>query len=461
MNIGVIALGRSTFDIAYAEEKLNQCLEFLSKTKHEIFGSCQILLSESEALKEFEKLNAQTIEFLLIVQVTFTDALVVVEIAKKSSLPLGIWAFPEPRLSGRLKLNAFCGLNLASHSLCLNNRKFSWIYEDPELIHALQFNKLFAKEPENVNQSEPQIPQLTSVTAKSIKEKILTKKVCKIGAAPDGFYTCDYNQKKLTKLCGVEVDELELDDLFIKAKDISPDQVKEIFNFLGGKISELKNVNQEELKKSLRLKGSLQKLQEVGKYDAFAIRCWPEMFTKFGGAICGPVSMMGDNKVPCACEADVYGAVSQLILQEVSKQAVFLTDIVDIDISDNTGVFWHCGQAPLSMCDPNFIPRATIHTNRKAPLLFEFPLKAGEITIMRLSQSFNEHKMVISSGNILKKDLPFTGTSGVVRFRNGSKSVLEAIISSGLEHHVALTYGNHVKILSELASQLNLPVLYL
>ena len=75
--------------------------------------------------------------------------------------------------------------------------------------------------------------------------------------------------------------------------------------------------------------------------------------------------------------------------------------------------------------------------------------------------AFNEHKMVISSGNILKKDLPFTGTSGVVRFRNGSKSVLEAIISSGLEHHVALTYGNHVKILSELASQLNLPVLYL
>ena len=85
--------------------------------------------------------------------------------------------------------------------------------------------------------------------------------------------------------------------------------------------------------------------------------------------------MMSENKVPCACEADVYGSLTQLILQEVSNSQVFLTDLVDIDINDNTGVVWHCGQAPLSMCDEEFKAQATIHTNRKMPLVFEFPLK--------------------------------------------------------------------------------------
>ena len=49
-------------------------------------------------------------------------------------------------------------------------------------------------------------------------------------------------------------------------------------------------------------------LRDGGGYDAFAIRCWPETFTEYGGAVCGPAAMMGDARVPCACEADVMGA---------------------------------------------------------------------------------------------------------------------------------------------------------
>ena len=166
----------------------------------------------------------------------------------------------------------------------------------------------------------------------------------------------------------------------------------------------IENVNQKELTNSLKLQKFFARNKHKGNYDAFAIRCWPEMFTEYGAAICAPASMMTENKTPCACEADVYGAVTQLILQEVSNQPVFLTDIVDIDIKDNTGVFWHCGQAPISMCGSEFVPRATIHTNRKMPLLFEFPLKEGAVTVMRISQAFGKLKMIIAKGNILKRD---------------------------------------------------------
>ena len=56
-------------------------------------------------------------------------------------------------------------------------------------------------------------------------------------------------------------------------------------------ISSLDSVDPKELDLSLRLKSSLDKIREKEKFNSFAIRCWPETFTEYGGAICAPVSM--------------------------------------------------------------------------------------------------------------------------------------------------------------------------
>ena len=461
MKIGILALGRPTFDVQYAKERLTVSLNYLSSTNHNILGSCELLLDEQDALNEINKFKNEDLDFIIIIQVTFTDSSTLLKIASCLEKPIGIWAFPEPRQSGRLRLNAFCGLNLASHTLGLNNIPFSWIYENPEKIKEAKFEILInsknSKRPEKILA----IPSLGSKKAKSIKKKIHNLKIGKIGSHPDGFDTCKYNQKKLMGLCGIKVDEIDIDTFLNNSRNVKSEEIEPTLNKLKKTISCIKEVNQKELILSLKLENSLKKLQEEGAYNAFALRCWPEMFTKYGGAICAPASISTENKVPCACEADVYGAVTQLILQEVSGQPVFLTDIVDIDVDDDTGVFWHCGQAPISMCNPKIKPTATIHSNRKMPLLFEFPLKEGIVTMMRISQSFGEQKMVLSKGKMIDRPLPFTGTSGVINFDNDTKEVLNNIISYGLEHHIAITYGDHIELLSELASELKLPILYI
>ena len=461
MKIGILALGRPTFDVQYAKERLTASLNYLSSTNHNILGSCELLLDEQDALNEINKFKNEDLDFIIIIQVTFTDSSTLLKIASCLEKPIGIWAFPEPRQSGRLRLNAFCGLNLASHTLGLNNIPFSWIYENPEKIKEAKFEILInsknSKRPEKILA----IPSLGSKKAKSIKKKIHNLKIGKIGSHPNGFDTCKYDQKKLMGLCGITVDEIDIDTFLNNSRNVKSEEIEPTLNKLKKTISSIKEVNQKELILSLKLENSLKKLQEEGAYNAFAIRCWPEMFTKYGGAICAPASISTENKVPCACEADVYGAVTQLILQEVSGQPVFLTDIVDIDVDDDTGVFWHCGQAPISMCNPKIKPTATIHSNRKMPLLFEFPLKEGIVTMMRISQSFGEQKMVLSKGKMIDRPLPFSGTSGVINFDNDTKEVLNNIISYGLEHHIAITYGDHIELLSELASELKLPILYI
>ncbi|SDJ97824.1 L-fucose/L-arabinose isomerase family protein [Aliiruegeria lutimaris] len=458
MKIGILPLGRPTFDVPFAEEKLAAMLAALDATGHEIIGPRELLFDEASTRTAMSDLEAAEIDQLLLLQVTFTDASMAVAAGSGFEQPMAIWAVPEPRLGGRLRLNAFCGLNLASHALGLSGRAFSWLYADPEgeiaedLAALLSGNRLAGR-------LDAKPVSERSAEGRRVAEALKGQKIGRIGEHPVGFDTCAYSAEALETLTGVGVDALALDDLFDAAKAVPETVAAKVRVAAEADVTGLAEVDQAELDRSLRLKAGLDSLRANGGYNAFAIRCWPETFTQYGGAVCGPVAMLGEGKVPCACEADVYGALTQLILLEAAQAPVFLTDLVDMDAADNTGVVWHCGQAPISMRDDQAEATATIHTNRKQPLLYQFPLKPGPVTFVRISQAFGETKMVLGFGEMLRRPMAFTGTSGVVRFDRNARDVLDDIIASGLEHHMALAYGDHRATLRAVAAELGLPVL--
>ena len=461
MKIGLLPLGRPTFDVPYAEQNLAAMLSALDKCGHEIVGSRSLLLDTEAVQQVVETLQSQAIDYLMVLQVTFTDASAIVDAASSLQVPMGIWAIPEPRLGQRLRLNAFCGLNLASHALGLNNRTFSWVYIAPDQIKRDEIEILLSADNKTIKLDASPSGHYASDEGANIAAKVKGKRIGRIGEHPEGFHTCAYSAKAMEKLSGVSVDELELSDLFDVAGNVTENEVAEVKKLARSAISGLEDVNAFELVKSLRLKAALDTIRKKGSYDAFAIRCWPETFTEYGGAVCGPVSMMGEEKIPCACEADVYGALTQLILQETAGVPVFLTDLVDMDSNDNSGVVWHCGQAPISMCHPDITAKATIHTNRKMPLLYEFPLKQGKVTLMRISQAFGETKMILAGADMLDRPMAFTGTSGVICFERDASLVLNDLIASGAEHHMALAYGEYRPQLRSVAASMKLPILEL
>ena len=446
MKLGLLPLARPTFDVAYAEEKLAATLEQIDALGHEIFGSRTLLMDAEAARKALQR--CETVDRLLVLQITFTDASFIVQAAQKIEAPLAIWAVPEPRLGGRLRLNAFCGLNLASHALGLNKHPFRWLYAEPG---EADVEGLLA----GTSQSpvpEPRTPQATPI---SLPEHL---RIARIGNHPEGFDTCRYDADALKTLARADVTELTLDDMFSRAQNLAAEAVAP-FRAQAATLVDCAALDPGELERSLRLGAALEALQSEGQFDAFAIRCWPETFTEYGGAVCGPVSMMGEARVPCACEADVYGALTQVLLQHIADAPVFLADIVDMDCRDDTGVVWHCGQAPRSMAATP--PRATVHTNRKQALLYEFALKPGQVTLFRVSQARGAVQVVLAQGEMLERPMAFTGTSGVLRFDRGTAHVLADLIGSGLEHHMALAYGDHTQALEGVAAALDVPVLEL
>jgi L-fucose isomerase-like protein len=445
MKIGLLPLARPTFDVAFAEEKLAAMLADLDALGHEVVGSRALLMDGDAAATALA--DCASVDFLLVLQVTFTDASFILRAATATPAPMGIWAVPEPRLGGRLRLNAFCGLNLASHALGLRGRAFGWLYGAPGQADL-----------EGLLAGQCQTPAPQTRAARTTGAAPEPMRIARIGAHPDGFDTCAYDAGTLQLLAGASVQEMPLNDLFERARQMPEDAVAP-YRAQADALPNVADMDAGEMDRSLKLAAALNALQAEGAFDAFAIRCWPETFTEYGGAVCGPVSMMGEARVPCACEADVYGAVTQVLLQRVAEAPVFLADIVDMDTGDDTGVVWHCGQAPRSMAADT--PQATVHTNRRQALLLEFALKPGRVTLFRISQALGAPKAIIATGEVLARPMAFTGTSGVVRFDKGTQAALRDLIGSGLEHHMALAYGDHAAALEALAGALGLPVLEL
>ena len=443
------------------------------------------LLMDGDAVRDaLDRLQAREPTVVLVLQVTFTDAAASVRIAERfGDLPFAIWAMPEPRAGGRLRLNAFCGLNLAAHALGLIDRTPGALYAAPEEGALGAVRELIAgrRVPAAPPVGPAEVADISPVAARAANA-LHGARIGRVGEHPEGFDTCAYDDRRLDALARVTVEPIGLDETFALAREADEGAVGEARRIAERDCGDLSALDGDELERSLRLYGALGRLRERGNYDAFAVRCWPECFTEHGGAMCGPVAMMGERGTPCACEADVYGALSSLLMQSLADAPAFLVDLVDIDASDGTGVVWHCGQAPISMsaghadaaeggageatgsdaAAPATTParaRPTVHTNRRMALLYEFALRPGRVTLGRISQARGRHQMVIAGGDMLDRPMAFTGTSGTLRFDAPASRVTDAIVGGGIEHHLALTYGDHRQHLREVAAELGVPVL--
>ena len=454
--IGCLSLARETFDIEFAKKKLVKTKKILKKLNKNIRFFDDLITNDKiggDAVNFFNKINCSR---FIVIQSTFTDAKFISSFIKKFKKPILFVSFKEKRAGGRLRLNSLCGINLALHALIKNKFYSNFIIysnnEEAFTKEILKFaqNKTFFKK---INYLK-KLSNSKKIQKHSIEFK--QPKIGIIGERPEGFDTCDFNSKELKTKFNAKLANFNLEKLFDIASNIEKKTINLTKKNISNNLKNLNKLNQKELNKSISLFHGLEKLHEKEKIDAFAVRCWPEMFTEYGCASCGPMAMMNEKKISAACEADVLGSLSCNILNQLNNKPALLVDIVDVDERDNTTVFWHCGLAPLSMAEKNS-PSATVHSNRRKPLLHNFALKAGKITIFRVSKSENKLKFIVMKGKVLKRKNSFSGTSGVVSLGPNTFKKINNLFLSGLEHHVCFTYGDVFEDVKSLGKQLRIP----
>jgi L-fucose isomerase-like protein len=439
--VAFIPIARKTFDIALAENVTQTARTDLDRAGFDLTGPEGLITDLAEAQSTAQLLAADPLDLAVIFQATFADSSLIMAIAETVDAPLILWAVPEDHTGGRLRLNSFCGINLAGHALTRAGYRYEHIFAPPEDPSALEKIGVLAK-------------------AGQARNFLRSARLGRVGENPDGFETCLLDEAVIKKLFGIEVLQFDLvGDIFATARQIDAQQIDLIEQQLDEKVVGLAELEPTATRGSLSIYAALQQIANQKDIDGYAVRCWPEFFTEMGCAACGAMSMMSDDLIPCSCEADVNGTITQMILQSLSGEPAFGTDMVSIDQERDAMVIWHCGLAPLSMADPEGEKGVTIHSNRKLPLLFEFTLKPGPVTIARLSEASGQYQLVIGKGEIIRGPKSFSGTSGLLRFDQPAKEILDTILAEGLEHHISITYGDHTAALIALANLLNIPIL--
>ena len=62
---------------------------------------------------------------------------------------------------------------------------------------------------------------------------------------------------------------------------------------------------------------------------------------------------------------------------------------------------------------------------------------------------------------MLKAPLAFSGTAGTARLDKPAGEFMDTLIKEGLEHHTAITYGEHRPLLRAIAKRLGIEVVEL
>lgn len=434
---------RSTFDVPFAEEKVMQAQALLAQAEIPFIAPAQALATLADAQTYAEECANQRIDALLVFQATFADSGMVSHLAQTLDVPLLLWAVPEPHTGGRLRLNSLCGINLAGHALRRAQVAYEYLYADPSSAEA-----------------SAQIERFVRVVR--VYALLHETRLGIVGEHPDGFETCIVNEHGLAETFGVGVERLHLqDEVFDAVRQVEDSAAIALLETLKPQLSNIEG--DAATLGTLKTYITLADMATSRDLRGFAVRCWPEFFTELGCAACGAMSLLNGAKIPGGCEADINGTLTQLILQSLSGASAFGTDVVSVDVERDGLVLWHCGQAPLDMADPHGAPpQVTLHSNRKLPMLMQFTLRAGQVTIARLSEASGTFRLVIGLGEVVSAPPSFSGTSGILSFGDKPASaVLDTILQEGLEHHIAITYGNYTQELKMLAKMWSIPTLIL
>jgi L-fucose isomerase-like protein len=442
LNVALLAFARPTFDMALAKQVTAQAHHHLRDAGLEVTFIPE-LLSDLDALQgAMAALEGVPLDAVIVLQATFADSTLVQALARQMSAPLLLWGVPEERVGGRLRLNSFCGINLAAHALKRSKLPYATLYSAPDAPEALAKIRALA-------------------LAGKVKRALKGMKIGRVGENPPGFETCLVNYEGLRETFGVEIVQMELADVFAEVRATPERAIAEVQARLAARLSNFDEMEAKATQGTLKTYHVLKQAAQSKRLNGYAVRCWADFFTDLGCAACGAMSLLSDELCPASCEADVNGTVTQLILQTMSGEPAFGTDIVAFDDAQDLTIVWHCGLAPLSMADPHTAPQATIHSNRQMPLLMEFPLKAGVVTVARLSEASGQFKLVLGRGEMVAAPPSFTGTTGALRFERGAQAVRQTLLDEGLEHHLSLTYGDYSEALEALAGLWGLELIHL
>ncbi|MGN0832570.1 MAG: L-fucose/L-arabinose isomerase family protein [Kiritimatiellia bacterium] len=215
-----------------------------------------------------------------------------------------------------------------------------------------------------------------------------------------------------------------------------------------------------------------EKQRGAAEFAVFANKCWPAFQTSFRFVPCYVNSRLTGRGIPVACEVDLYGAVSEYMVECATEQPATLLDInnsVPDDIlpkgvalagAEKRDLYmgFHCGNT-CGACLKNCGMKYQLIMNRGLegggkPVIsrgtLEGQIKPSETTMFRL-QSNSDSQLVsyIAHGRFLDVNPHSFGSLGVAAIPGFARFYRHVLIQKRFPHHGAFGFAKCGKVLFE------------
>jgi L-fucose isomerase-like protein len=384
--------------------------------------------------------HAEEIDGIIVALPNFGDELAVVQTLEMSGLnvPILVQASKDEidKVDVRSRRDAFCGKISVCNNLYQYGYTFTDTTEHTEDLEGPQF--------------KADLRRFSSVCR--VVGGVRGARIGMIGTRPDAFQTVRFSEK-LLQAHGITVVPVDLSWIFARAE-----QIEDGDGELQKKLEELRSygtiperIPEEHVLKSARLSLTIERWLEENECDASAIQCWNSVQLNYGCATCVTMSMMSNALKPSACEVDITGALSMLILSLAEDSPAAL-----LDWNNNYGreedkcVNTHCSNFPRSFVG-NEIEISELDLlgeelgRERSFGAVKGKVKAGPATYLRISTD-DRHAAIkgyLGEGEFTDDAFGMDGGIAVVKV-NRLRDLLGHICRNGFEHHVAMTRG-HVK----------------
>ena len=458
VKLGLVAVTRDCFPMKLSVERREAVVKACSNKGLEIFEAKTAVENEKDTLKALEELKCAGVRALVVYLGNFGPEGPETMLAQKFGGPVMYVAAAEESgnnlISGRG--DAYCGMLNASYNLALRELN-PYIPEYP------------VGTPDEIADMIADFEDISRIKLGLSKLKIIS-----FGPRPQDFLACHAPIKPLFDL-GVEImenSELDLFESFNKHADDSriPEVVKDMEKELGGGNS-YPGILPKLAQYEITLKDWADNNKGASEYVVFATKCWPAFQTQFGFVPCYVNSRLASINMPVACEADIYGALSEYIITCATKLPATLLDInnsVPKDMYENnqarfegytlTDLFmgFHCGNTPSSCmksCSMKYqlIMHRLLEPDREPEIsrgTLEGVIRPGDITLFRLQGTADcRLRSYIAEGEIIDVDPKSFGGIGVFAIKEMGRFYRHVLIAKRYPHHAGVAFKHSGKAL--------------
>lgn len=375
-------------------------------------------------------LKAAGVDGVFMIHCDFGLEEIIARVAKAVGKPVLLWGArdPSPDPEGERTLDTQCGIFASGKVLQRYNVAFTYL----ENCHATDAALVTGVE--------------DFCRTVAVVKAFTGMRILLVGNRPKDFMSVMVNEPELLEQFGIEVVPLASGPFFRDVLALAGSEDPQLLGKLADLHAkmEVAAVTEKQLRTIAAMILVMKKAMDVNVCSGAAMECWSSLGAALEVMPCQVIGELTDMGYPVACEADVHGAISSVLLHAAhyNEMPSFFADLtIRHPENDNAELLWHCGPFPHSL------HREGTGTSIGKSGSGEWELKRGPVTITRFDGVHGKYALLAGEGKTVSG--PKTGGTYAWLEVEDWPTWERKVVEGPFIHHVSGAYGHVARILTD------------